>query len=621
MKPLVLRDYQIACIDAHYHYFKTTDGNPLFCVPTGGGKSLIISEFLKGIFGTWDGQKVLIITHVQELIAQNYEEFVNHGGILAPVGIYSAGLKRRDTQDCAIFAGIQSMYSRAKEFGKVDLILIDECHLVPKKGQGRYLQFIRECRAINPNVKVVGYTATPYRLDGGYLHKGEGRIFTDVAYEVHVETLIEGGYLAPLVAKHTHSAIDTSGVGSQTGDFKKRELEDAARATGCVAAAVYELVTRAKEEGRKHWLIFACGRAHAADVVEELEGHGVNTRLILGNTPKEERSQIISAAKNGLITALVNVGVLTTGFNWPRCDLLAVMRPTQSVSLYVQIMGRGMRTYPGKENCLVLDYGGNVMRHGPINRVRVKENKKGDSDEDEESGANARICPECDLIMNPEEKVCPACGYEFPIRIADHDDKASIEDPIDFSAPNFDTVPPISHRVDAWDFESHTKKGGGKTSMKVTYMCGLRWFSEWICLEHDGFAHAKAGKWWLEHGHLPIPASVDEAIDRAIIDDELKRPVMITVKEGGRDSFDRIISREFPIVMERHRVDHYKVLKVNPNASQREIQDAFNKAVLRYHPDKTPGDQFAESEFNKICLSMDVIGDPAKRAVYNSVRS
>lgn len=352
MDQLQLRDYQQECLNEHFRYFEHNTGNPLFVVPTGGGKSLIISEFLKVIFNTWKNQKVLILTHVKELIQQNYDEFCRHWGLLAPVGIYSAGLNRRDLHKSAIFGGIQSVFNKAEEFGKVDLILIDEAHLCPKKGQGRYRSFIEDCRQINPSLKVLGYTATPYRLDGGYLHEGEGRIFTDVAYEVFLETLIEQKHLVPLVAKRTVNAIDTSKVGTQTGDFKHNELEQAAMASGCVEAAVKELVDRAREEKRKHWLVFGCGHDHAHDILNHLALNGIYAQIILSTTPKDERRQIIKDAKEGKTTAIVNVSVLTTGFDWPRCDLLAVMRPTQSVSLYVQMMGRGMRTFPGKYNCI-----------------------------------------------------------------------------------------------------------------------------------------------------------------------------------------------------------------------------------------------------------------------------
>lgn len=816
MDQLQLRDYQQECLNEHFRYFKHNTGNPLFCVPTGGGKSLIISEFLKVIFNTWKNQKVLILTHVKELIQQNFDEFCRHWGCLAPVGIYSAGLNRRNTHESAIFAGIQSVFNKAEEFGKVDLILIDECveagsvvsgrpieeieigdmvdsfdhdqgcvvkrrvvakresisfrpsvkistdfgelrctdnhpvwveghgykeassirpgqavcvlemqeriqadkrsaqkrasrmptvlhermsvfhpeqrawrvheeeqfhvgswrqrknvghieedwsqtknprregarslvateistdrlgqrmgcregdqdwnqekrrsdlvfrrslsrgggadsrgrwalpslneiegqsercnsklarvlhveiqergsssrpvfnlqidrtenffvdgilthncHLVPKKGQGRYRSFIEDCRQINPSLKVLGYTATPYRLDGGYLHEGEGRIFTDIAYEVFLETLIEQKHLVPLVAKRTENAIDTSKVGTQTGDFKHNELEQAAMASGCVEAAVKELVDRAREEKRKHWLIFGCGHDHAHEILSQLALNGVYAQIILSTTPKDERRQIIKDAKEGKTTAIVNVGVLTTGFDWPRCDLLAVMRPTQSVSLYVQMMGRGMRTFPGKYNCLVLDYGTNVMRHGPINRVRVKGANKADSESDD--GPKARECPECGMILDPEIKRCPGCGYDFPTRDADHEKIAGTDDPIDFSVRDFIPKTPVAHEVLRVYFDRHTKTDK-PDSMKVSYQCGIREFREWICFEHGGYARLKASKWWLEHGSFPVPPTVTEALERR---GSLRLPKSITIREEGK--FDRIINRHFPIGME-----------------------------------------------------------------------
>lgn len=537
---LTPRDYQEACIKAHFTYFNRKRGNPLFVVPTGGGKSLIIAEFVRRTIEQWPTQRVIILTHVKELIEQNYDEFLGQWGLLAPVGIYSAGLNRRDTGCSVTFAGIQSVWPHlskeddppkaAVDLGAFDLALIDEAHLLPKTGEGRYRSYLDWLEYLNPKLKVLGYTATPFRLEGGELHKGEGRIFTDIAYDVPVKKLIEDDYLAPLIAKLPSGTIDTSGVGKSRGDFKPGELEAAAMAGDNVHEAVDEMVEKAKENDRKHWLVFACGISHAELIVELVREHGVSCELLTGKTPKEERRKIVRDAKAGDITCLVNVGVLTTGFNWPRCDMLAVMRPTQSTSLYVQIMGRGMRTFPGKENCLVLDYGENVLRHGPINRINITTKEKGEGE------APVKVCPECDAIVHAAVNNCDQCGFEFPKKDPVHTPEAGKLAPIDFSVrePKRETLD-----CTAVYYDLHSKPGK-PNSLKVTYMCGWRRFCEWICLEHTGYAQRKAQGWWAQRGSTPVPVDIYEALERK---GELEKPTSIIVQEDGK--YDRIVDAIF----------------------------------------------------------------------------
>jgi DNA repair protein RadD len=520
-----LRDYQEECVAAHYDYFaRNARGHPLFVVPTGGGKSLIIAEFIKRTLDAWPDQRVLVLTHVKELIAQNFEEFCDHVGASpwSPgrhvAGIYSAGLRRRDTDQSVLFAGIQSIYRRADELGHFDLVLIDEAHLVPKKGLGRYRSYLEALERINPAVKVCGYTATHYRLDGGYLHIGDGRIFTDVAYEVRLETLVEAGHLVPLVAKAVENPIDTSSVATSRGDFVLSQLEEAA--LDVVNDAVFEAVMTAAMHDRRHWLFFASGIEHAKAIASCLFDQGIDVATIFGDTPREEREKTVKRFRDGKLTALVNVGVLTTGFNAPRCDLMAVMRPTQSTALYVQIMGRGMRTFPGKTNCLVLDYGENVMRHGPINKVRPKKHGGGE--------APAKECPECKSIVALGVKQCPECGYLWPWEPPTRSQtrKAETLAPFDPNAHK-----PRVYVVDSVHYREHNKPGK-PTSLRVDYQCGMRMISDWVCLEHGGYATRKACDWWQRNGGAaPIPYTTAEALKRA---GELDDPVAIEVVDDGK---------------------------------------------------------------------------------------
>jgi DNA repair protein RadD len=512
---LTLRPYQQAAITSIYDYFQNHKGNPLVVIPTAGGKSLVMAAFIEGVLKAWPDQRILIVTHVRELIAQNHAEMI---GLWpeAPAGIYSAGLGKREARAQILFAGIQSIHRRAQEVGHTDLVLIDEAHLIPGNSSTMYRRFLDALTRINPALKVIGLTATPFRLDSGMLHEGKDALFTDIAYEAPVRDLIDAGYLSPLVSKQPATRLDVSKVGTRAGDFIQRDLAAAVDQEAITRAAVTEIIEHGRE--RKSWLAFCSGVEHARHVAEEFGRQGIICSTIFGDTPKEDRDAIIAAFKRGEIRALASMGVLTTGFNAPAVDLIALLRPTKSAGLYVQMVGRGTRLAPGKENCLVLDFAGNVRRHGPIDLVRPR--RPGEAGGGE---APTKLCPECDSIIALSAAECPDCGYVFPAR------KVKVK-------PTAATLPVLSPKVQ-WlpvhgvSYSRHDKLGG-LPSLKVTYSCGLKSYSEWVCIEHQGYARQKAVEWWRQRAPgCPVPPTVDQAISEAA---RLARPSEISVRPSGR---------------------------------------------------------------------------------------
>jgi len=512
---LTLRPYQEAAIAAIYTYYEVNSGNCCVVIPTAGGKSLVMASFIEGVLKAWPDQRILIVTHVRELIAQNHAEMI---GLWpeAPAGIYSAGLGKREAQARVLFAGIQSIHRRAHEIGHTDLVLIDEAHLIPGNSSTMYRRFLDALQAINPALKVIGLTATPFRTGSGMLHEGKDALFTDIAYEAPVRDLIDKGFLSPLISKQPATRLDVSKVGTRAGDFIARDLAAAVDQDATTRAAVAEIITHGKD--RKSWLAFCSGVDHARHVAEEFARQGITCRTIFGNTPKEERDAIIAAFKRGEIRALATMGVLTTGFNAPAVDLIALLRPTKSAGLYVQMVGRGTRLAPDKENCLVLDFADNVRRHGPIDLVRPKRPGDGGGGE-----APTKVCPECDSIMALSATECPDCGYVFPPR------EVKI-------APTAATLPVLSPKVQ-WlpvhgvSYSRHDKRGG-LPSLKVTYSCGLKSYNEWVCVEHQGYARQKALEWWQKRAPgCPMPRTVDDAIAQA---GKLTRPIAISVHPSGR---------------------------------------------------------------------------------------
>ena len=520
---LSLRPYQQAAVSAIYQYFAQKDGHPLVVIPTAGGKSIVLASFIQGVLQHWPDQRILVVTHVRELIAQNHAEMM---GLWpdAPAGIYSAGLGRRDIGARVLFAGIQSIHRRAYDVQQCDLVLIDEAHLIPRASDTMYRRFLDTLSRINPQLKVIGFTATPYRLDSGLLHEGDGRLFTDIAYEVSIRDLIDYGYLCPLISKATDLTLDVDGVGSRGGEFIPGQLQAAVDREAITKAAIDEIL--AQGEGRRSWLAFCSGVEHATHVAEALRERGLSCATIFGDTPSAERDRIVAAFKRGEIRALASMGVLTTGFNAPAVDLIAMLRPTKSAGLYVQMAGRGTRLAPGKDNCLVLDFAGNVARHGPIDAVTARKPVEG------EGPAPTKICPDCDSILAAAVRQCPDCGHQFPppeVKVAAQATTLAILSNVRAQWVDVDEVAYSRH-----------DKPGKPPSMRVDYSCGLVRHSEWICFEHAGYARQKAVDWWQRRSAMAVPDTVGQALDAI---DTLTRPNAIFVRPSGR--FTEIVSHRF----------------------------------------------------------------------------
>lgn len=487
-----LRDYQREAIDALYSYFEQHDGHPLLVLPTGAGKSVIQAAFQREALQAWPQTRILLLTHVRELIAQNYEKLMTLWP-QAPAGIYSAGMGRRDIGAQILFAGIQSIHKRAFDLEPVDLVIVDECHLVPGSGLGMYRTFLANLRRNAPHLRVIGLTATPYRLGSGLLTEGQDRLFTDIAYELPVRRLIDAGHLAPLISKRTVARADLSGVHRRGGEFVADELDAAMRAGGLTAAAISEVVEYGAD--RRSWLVFCCSVEHAHEARDALRTHGIAAECLHGGTPKAERDGLIAGFKAGHIRALTNCDVLTTGFDAPAVDLLVFLRATESTGLYVQMAGRGMRTAPDKRNCLVLDFAGNIERHGPVDAIRLKPRRAGTgSADDKPTDAPTKTCPDCEALLSAFARVCE-CGHEFPrIALPAHDATASSAAVMtaELVPDDYRSIQP----VEGVGYSAHPAKPGKPPTVRVDYWSGMhRVASEWLCPLHGGFAGAKFGQW------------------------------------------------------------------------------------------------------------------------------
>jgi DNA repair protein RadD len=530
---LQLRPYQQEAIDAVYAHLRTRDDNPCVVIPTAGGKTPVIASVCKDAVGLWGG-RVLVLAHVKELLEQAADK-LRAVCPEVPFGVYSAGLKRRDRREPVIVAGIQSVWKKACEFDPFDLVVVDEAHLIPPEGDGMYRQFLDDAKKVNPNLRIVGCTATPYRLKSGTICTPDG-FLNHVCYEVGVRELIVQGYLCPLVSKAGRTKFDTAGLHTRGGEFVADEVEDLMDQEALVKAACAEIVEATRT--RKACLIFAAGVRHGQHVAEVLKSeHGLACGFVSGETDIPERDRLLGEFKAGRLKYLCNVNVLTTGFDAPHIDCVALLRPTLSPGLFYQMVGRGFRLHPSKADCLVLDFGGNVLRHGPVDRIKVKA-----ANRDGTGQAPAKECPACHALIPAAYAACPQCGYEFPPpERQTHDAKAST------AAVLSGAVTTETFAVQDVFFSVHTKRGAGDDapkSMRVDYKVGWHRFkSEWVCFEHTGFARQKAVAWWRKRSREPVPATAAEAVEVAKAGG-LAPTTSITVRSVSGEDYDRITDHQ-----------------------------------------------------------------------------
>lgn len=385
-----LRPYQADSVKSVIHYFRKHQTPAVLVLPTGAGKSLVIAELARLAKG-----RVLVLAHVKELVEQNHEKYEGYG---LKGSIFSAGLGRKETDQQVVFASVQSVVRNLDSFSnQFSLLVIDECHRVPDEKNSSYQKVITHLRENNSGIKVLGLTATPYRLGMGWIYQyhtrgqvrsEEPRFFRDCIFELPIRYLLDEGFLTPArmidapVLSYDFSQLKPA----STGRYKEAELdmviEQSKRATPQIVDQIIHLA-----QDKLGIMVFAATVRHAQEILGLLpEGEAA---IVIGDTPTLERDQIINDFKERKIKFLVNVSVLTTGFDAPHVDLIAILRPTESISLYQQIVGRGLRLSPGKKECLVLDYAGNSYD--------LYQPEVGDPKPDSDS----------EIITIP----CPACGF------------------------------------------------------------------------------------------------------------------------------------------------------------------------------------------------------------------
>lgn len=530
---MILRDYQQKAVEATYTHLRERDDNPCIVIPTAGGKTPVLATICKDAVTRWSG-RVLILTHVKELLEQAVEKLQAICPEV-PVGVYSAGLKRKDTKESVIVAGIQSAYKHACDLDAFDLVIVDEAHLIPPEGDGMYQTLLKEAKIINPNLRVIGLTATPYRMKTGMIC-GPDNILNHICYEISVNELIKQNYLSPLISKASRTKVDTSSLHVRYGEFISSETENLMDQDELVRTACSEITRYGKD--RKSCLIFAAGIKHGRHIAEVLKKeYGATVETVFGDTLPGFREKTIEEFREGRLKYLVNVNVLTTGFDAPNIDCITLLRPTLSPGLYYQMVGRGFRIHPGKENCLILDFGGNILRHGPVDEIFVYEpgvKKPGKPP--------VKECPDCHSVIAAGYLRCPDCAHEFPPPEKMQHEAEATEAPILSTEVSVNDYP-----VQEVLYHIHAKHGADPEhpkTMKVEYRVGFNeYYREWICLEHSGYARKNAEAWWRQRSRAPMPETVKEAVYLAK-EGALASPYSITVRKISNEKYANIIRYE-----------------------------------------------------------------------------
>ena len=511
-----LRPYQQEA--ANQAVLKVIEGHdPLVALPTGAGKTYTIASMIQQLEALGN-KNFLILSHVKEILQQNQVSIEKALG--RHVNVYSAGLDRKQIGAITV-AGIQSAYRSPHKFKHFNIIIIDEAHLISKKSESMYQKFFE---AIGDHTKI-GLTATPFRLGSGYIY-GKDQLFDCLAYDCtskdEFNKLIDQGYLCDLVTKGTKKKLSVEGVATIGGDFNEKQLAAANDIEAITNECIKEIIDRGSD--RKKWLIFAIDIHHAEHIAEALIREGIPT-MVIHSKMEQDRDSIIRRFKDGHHRCIVNVNILTTGFDVPDIDLVALLRPTKSPVLHVQTIGRGMRVAPGKKNCLILDFAGNITRLGPINDVTVHKKKKAGT-----GSEMVKECPVCQLLVHIKTKECPECQYKFKFKI-NIDPKLGLSSPIDRPINNL-----VWLEVDDVYYKRHIKPLR-PPSVKVGYACQGEIITEWWFPENNGFAKFKTYD-IMYKAAKEVYTTVDSVMKNI---DRIRKPRKILVDIGDR----------FPQVKER----------------------------------------------------------------------
>lgn len=512
---MILREYQLAAVNAALNWIKYKDIPSIIVLPTGAGKSLVMAALAEKFCE--EGHKVLVIAHRKELLQQF------SGKLSIPFGFYSASIGEKKLDLPITVASIQSI-TNVENLPKYQRIIIDEAHRISNNEEGQYWDIIKR----NPEAKICTLTATPYRLKGGKLGWGEE------IYSIPYEYLVSQGYLSKLTNK-VKDVPSLDGVEIVAGDYKEDTLAQFMSDPKLIEAAVRNIITYGTY--RYSVIIFCVNKAHCNLMYDAMKRNGLQSMVVTGDTPDAERGQAIEDFKEGRLRYLINCQIFTEGFDAPCTDMVVLLRPTKSKALFEQMCGRGVRIFEGKEDCFLLDMAGNLEEHDGYGSPYHEKSRK------ESIPKKGRLCPACEAFVKPKGLECPECGYIFEKiqdRLASHDYNANIDGETTFTKTKKHNVRDVLYR------EHRSKKGS--VSLRVDYVVsGYKYgvISEWLSVYHENdWVRNKAYKFFNERDYLLGSDTKEYTMEHILWHAErLKRPSAITVDHS--EKFPRIIHYEW----------------------------------------------------------------------------
>lgn len=556
---MATRAYQKFVISKVMKALIETKESMIVAMPPGTGKSFVNALIINEILNTWPQfpARFACVTHVKELVAQNSSKLP----IIMPnlsFGIYCAGLDKKDAHYQVTVGSIASIHRAVEKLGRIDILIIDECHLVSDKSSSMYFKFITALKKKNPKLRIIGLTATPYRQDMGILTNG--KIFDSIVCDLTTlewfNWFFETGYLSPVVPYKTKTTLSDEGIRTVAGDYSIHDMDEKHNLDSINHEVCEEIVQAMNEYGREKALVFGISIDHAVRLTSIFRSLGMRTACVHSDMEDAERDKYLIDYANGEYDIMVNNAILTTGYDCPSIDLIAVVRLIKSSALWVQILGRGIRPVyaegfdlsteqgrldalkaGGKEACMVLDFGANTKRLGPINDVLIPKDKTKGKGE-----APTRLC-DCGVYIHASLRVCHHCGKKF-----EHDPESNLEgkasqeeliakkrkEKVSIDIPKPD---PIKIWVDI-DHVSYSvlksRTPAKPDKLKVTYHAGLVTYHTYLCFENKAgsFPWQLARRYWRKHvvgtpfASLEPPVTVNEANSRV---DQLRSATSIEV--------------------------------------------------------------------------------------------
>lgn len=509
---------------------------PVAVLATGTGKSLIISSLCQRLIKANPNIRIGVITHVAELVEQNALKFIK-ANPSADVGICSAGLKQNNYRRQIVFAGLQSIYNKDVTF---DVIIIDEIHTVSPKDKSMWQKVFDK----SPKAHIAGLTATPFRTAGDFDEDFK------IVYDYGLKRAVQDGFLVPLTSKYTKTQYNIDGVKKTAGEFNIGDLEKVTNIDSLTQQAVAEIIEAG--HNRKKWLIFCNGVNHSFSVRDEFRRMGISCETVTGDTLDHERARILQDYKYGDLKCVTNNAVWTTGLDVPQIDLIGMLRHTMSPTLLLQMAGRATRVTvdvwqyataqdrkqaianSDKPNALFMDFAKNIERHGFLDEITGKKKEKGEA-----SAPPMKECPNCMSILHASQMICRDCGHEFPKNTVEKIDELYTGDVMSREVRRIKVT-------DVMYTPHNLNKPDKIPCLRVKYMAENPKddISEYICLQHTGFAYQKAIKWWKEMGGIELAQGLTiMQIHEKKYYNTLKKPTFIEIKKEGK--YDRVVGYDF----------------------------------------------------------------------------